>query len=170
MERPFASVRLIWGITLIGCLVWVAAAVAAPWLRARGWSGAEFLYAVYRPICHQLESRCFEFWGEPAAVCARCLGIYAGFLTGTLGYPLFRGFKKPAPPSIRIFLAFSFPIAVDFAGNLLGGWQTPGGWRFGLGWIWGMLLPAYLIAGLAQVKVSDFRAALTRKKMPRANG
>ena len=35
-------------------------------------------------FCHQKPDRCFEYAGLHMGVCARCIGIYAGFLVGAL--------------------------------------------------------------------------------------
>lgn len=38
-----------------------------------------FRYPLSR-ICHQHPDRCFYVFGQPLALCARCLGIYSGFV------------------------------------------------------------------------------------------
>jgi hypothetical protein len=42
------------------------------------------LYLAFAAVCHQSPDRCFHFYGLPLAVCARCLGIYAGALAAAL--------------------------------------------------------------------------------------
>jgi len=170
MEAEEKRVRAIWILTMAGGLAWLGAAIAAPWLRSRGFPLADMIYAVFRPVCHQLENRCFHLWGEPTAACARCLGIYAGFIAGTIIYPLARGFRKSVPPSPSAFVLFTLPIGVDFAGNFLGLWSTSDPGRFGVGWIWGLLLPFYLIAGLSPVRFSDLTNAVGIGVRSRRNG
>jgi uncharacterized membrane protein len=41
-------------------------------------------YAFFSRICHQDPARSFWIGGVPLAVCARCLGIYAGATVGAL--------------------------------------------------------------------------------------
>lgn len=137
--------------TAAGTALWVAAIVGAPYLRSRGVGGAGFLYACFAPICHQLPSRSFFLWGFPMAVCARCLGIYAGFSAGVLFFPFRRGFSAPRLPPLKIFALVSLPILLDTAGNFLKLWNTGSLLRFLTGFLWGTILPFYWFAGLADL-------------------
>lgn len=42
------------------------------------------LRTLFRPFCHGMPERCFTLEGVPMPICARCTGIYAGFLVGVL--------------------------------------------------------------------------------------
>ena len=84
------------------------------------------------------------------AVCARCLGIYAGFLAGTFVYPL-RSLESTHLPRPRTFIVFTLPIALDTVGNLLALWHTPSLVRLALGIFWGLLLPSYVIPALVDI-------------------
>ena len=140
--------RVVLLFTLTAVTVWLGLILLAPYLRSRGSPWAAWLYGVFAPTCHQIESRCFTLFGFPMAVCARCLGIYLGFLLGTLAYPWLR-FSIPELPGIRTFIAFTLPIGLDTLGNTLGIWHTPSLLRMALGISWGMLLPHYWVTGLA---------------------
>ncbi|MHB8054917.1 MAG: DUF2085 domain-containing protein [Candidatus Aminicenantales bacterium] len=137
--------------TTAGTALWLAAVVGAPYLRSRGVGGAGFLYACFAPFCHQLSSRSFFLWGFPLAVCARCLGIYAGFAAGVLFYPVRRGFFAARLPALKIFVLVSLPIVLDTGGNFLKLWNTGSLLRFLLGFLWGTILPFYWFAGLADL-------------------
>lgn len=39
-------------------------------------------------ICHGIPSRCFDLFGVPMPVCARCTGIYLGLLGGLLAFTM----------------------------------------------------------------------------------
>jgi len=138
-------------VTLIGTLAWLGAIVLAPYLRSRGIPPARFIYFCFSPVCHQIPGRSFSVFGYPMAVCARCLGIYFGFLAGMGLYPLLRGFSKVRLPKAKIFLAVSLPIVADTAGNLLGLWATTNILRLATGILWGTILPFYFVAGLAEL-------------------
>ena len=56
-----------WALSL-GVGLWVAALVAAP-----GW-----VFPLGSFICHQRPERSFFINGQQLAVCARCMGLYAG--------------------------------------------------------------------------------------------
>ncbi|MDA1315049.1 MAG: DUF2085 domain-containing protein [Acidobacteria bacterium] len=65
-----------------GCLV--VAVTAAPLLAAQGRVEALVLYAAFSPFCHQSADRSWYLFGEPLAVCIRCLGIYCGAALGSI--------------------------------------------------------------------------------------
>jgi uncharacterized membrane protein len=144
-------VLLIYFATSAGTALWLAAIVGAPYLRSRGFGGASFLYACFAPICHQIPSRSFFLRGFPLAVCARCLGIYAGFAAGVLFYPFGRGFSAPRLPRLKIFVLVSLPIILDTAGNFFRLWNTGNVLRFLTGFLWGTILPFFWFAGLADL-------------------
>jgi uncharacterized membrane protein len=146
-RSPFRA-RLIYWLTLLGNLVWLAAIVFAPYLRSRGLRLNSLIYAVFAPTCHQIPSRCFHLWGFPMAVCGRCTGIYAGFLAGMLVLPAFGWVGRKTPPRSVLFLVLSGPIGIDALGNFFGLWSTSIGLRFATGVVWGSILPFYLLAGL----------------------
>ena len=155
------TARRVWLWTAAGTALWLSGIVLAPWLAARGAAGpARALYAVYAPVCHQPAGRCFVLWGRPLAVCGRCLGIYLGFAAGLAAYPLVRGWSRTDLPSGRLFIVLTLPLAVDGLAGFLGIWQSPILVRGATGFIWGILLPFYFVAGLADlVRARRERAA-----------
>jgi uncharacterized membrane protein len=142
-----------------GTVAWLGAIFWAPYLRSHfsPWQG--LVYAIFSPVCHQIASRSFRFLGQPLAVCARCLGIYAGFLIGVLLYPFLRGFRRLSLPRAKVFLFVSLPIVTDTLGNFARFWDTSNEVRFATGLLWGAILPVYFITGLADL-------ALHHKKRP----
>ncbi len=67
-------------------LILLALAILAPLEAAHGNTA---YYALFRGVCHQKAHRCFEFFGFPMAVCARCTLIYFGMAIGALFLPMF---------------------------------------------------------------------------------
>jgi len=140
---------IIYIATLIGILLWIGALFYAPYLKSISSPFSRFLYAVFSPTCHQNPSRCFYAFGNPVAVCSRCLGIYAGFFLGTLIFPLVKGLSTPVMPKAKTLILLSIPIFIDATGNLVGLWTSPIWVRFLTGFIWAIILPFYFLAGLA---------------------
>src|SRR5512136_1552016 len=98
-EPVLRTARRVYFLTAAGTALWLAAIFLAPWLAAKGATGpARVLYALFRPLCHQIANRCFMLAGHPLAVCGRCLGIYAGFAMGLAFYPFVRGFSRLVLP------------------------------------------------------------------------
>lgn len=135
-------------LTLAGAVFLLATIFLAPFLKSRLPFVSDLLYALYSPLCHQNPSRCFLLFGHPLAVCARCLGIYAGFFLGTCLYPLHRGLHSQSLPRKEVFIALSMPIVIDATGNLIRLWMTTEWIRFMTGILWGSILPFFLIPGL----------------------
>jgi uncharacterized membrane protein len=116
--------KLTYSMILIGGVVWCSAIVLAPVCASSSGilkEAGKALYAFFRPICHQLESRSFFIDGMPFGVCSRCAAIYFSFLLGALIYPAVRSLVRSEVPS-RWFLIFScIPMIID---------AFP--WRFGM--------------------------------------
>jgi len=142
------TIAIIYTATLVGILTWIGALFYAPYLKSYSSPFSGFLYAVFSPTCHQIPSRCFYAFGNPVAVCARCLGIYAGFLLGILIFPLIKDFSKPAMPKAKTLIFLSMPIIIDATGNLAGLWTSSNWVRLLTGIIWAIILPFYFLAGL----------------------
>ena len=144
-------ILLVYLATLVGILAWLGAIALAPYLKSRGIPLERFLYFCFSPVCHQIPGRSFSLFGYPMAVCARCLGIYSGFLAGLGLYPLLRGLARARLPRMKTFLALSLPIVVDTAGNLFGLWASTNVLRLATGILWGSVLPFYFVTGLAEL-------------------
>lgn len=151
-----SKIILIYLLILCGIVVWIGIIFLAPYLKSQSSGLQAFCYGIFSPICHQNPERSFIFLGHPLGVCARCLGIYFGFLGGTGLYPFLKRFSNLTLPRARIFILMSLPILIDAAGNFLRIWTTPNWPRFATGFIWGTILPFYFIIGL-----TDY---FTRKK------
>lgn len=160
--RKRNRILLVYLLTLGGILVWLGIIFLAPFLKSRASGLNIFAYAVFTPICHQIPSRCFFLFGHPLAVCARCLGIYFGFLGGLGLYALKRGFQQISVPKTITFILVTAPLVIDALGNLLHIWNTSNWIRFLTGVLWGLILPFYFITG-----VTDFFLNRDREKASR---
>lgn len=155
-------ILLVYYLTLGGIIIWLGVIFLAPYLRSQDSSLSTFAYLIFTPICHQIPSRSFHLFGQPLAVCARCLGIYFGVLGGTGLYPLINGFSKLDLPRARIFIIVSLPMIMDAGGNFLNLWASSHWIRFVTGFLWGLILPFYFIVG-----VSDFVLKRAQEKSER---
>ena len=129
-------------LALTGAVLWLGLIVAAPVLMHAGATGwGEALYTFFHPICHQIDGRSLQVFGEPLGVCSRCSAIYAGFLVGLLAYPLFRPVQKPHPPSRTMLIVALIPMFVDVVLGLAGLHDVTIGTRLVTGAIFGLLIP-----------------------------
>jgi len=147
------KILLIYFLTAGGIIAWLCMIFLAPYLKSRSSGLSTYIYALFSPFCHQIPSRSFSIFHHPLAVCARCLGIYFGFLAGIALYPFVKGFSEISLPKVKTLIFISLPIVIDTVGNLFL-WMSPGWLRFLLGFIWGLILPFYFIAGLADYFVN----------------
>jgi uncharacterized membrane protein len=132
-------------------LAMVGGALLAPWLASRNSGLALNLYHFYGHVCHQNPFRSFALFGHQTAACARCLGVYAGFLAGCLAFPLFGNMFRARLPRPGMFVLMSIPLAADVLANFLQLWDLGNWLRLATGLLWGLILPFYLLAGLADL-------------------
>jgi len=143
--------QTIYFLTLLGIILWIAAVFAAPYLKHQSSVYGQLIYAIYSPTCHQIPSRCLTLYGNPLAVCARCLGIYFGFFGGTILLPVFHGLSSGILPRAKVLILFSMPMVIDAAANLVSLWDSPNWLRLATGLIWGSILPFYFIPGIIDI-------------------
>jgi len=152
----------IYSLTLIGIMIWIGLILLAPYLQSQSSVLAKFIYTVFAPTCHQISSRCIHAFGYPLAVCARCMGIYAGFFLGTIFYPLIKGFSAPSLPQAKLIILVSVPIAMDAVGNFLGIWMSSNWIRLITGALWGIILPFYFLAGISEYFLRQNKRSISR--------
>ena len=56
----------------------------------------------FKLMCHGIAHRCLTIAGTPMPICARCVGIYGGFLAGLILFPILKGANERV---MRILLA-----------------------------------------------------------------
>ena len=133
-------------------LALVALISSPPWLMRSGHPvTAAVVYAIFEPLCHQQRERSFVIDGWSLAVCARCTGIYSGFLLGLLLYPLLRRIDQESTPH-RLWLIVSLAL---MAVEALGGWADvfPSSFltRTATGALTGVVSAFFVLPGLVSV-------------------
>jgi len=96
-------------------VIWITSIVAAPLI-----IGTEgmlsntglIIYRLFAPLCHQIDDRCFQIYGNKLAVCVRCFGIYAGFFAGTVLYRMIYSEKKFLEMPRLIYFAVSLVLLI----------------------------------------------------------
>ena len=90
---------------LIAVLIWCGAIVMPPLAVLSQPLTSRLGYRFFALICHQEEARSLHLLGYPLAVCARCSGIYFGFLLGIIVSPLLS-------PGVASFPRLGWAIAI----------------------------------------------------------
>ena len=149
---------LMWFIAAMGCLAVMSLILGAPLALKAGHPVWAFtIYRSFSYVCHQIPERSFFIAGHPFAVCSRCTGLYAGFAAATFAYPLVRSLRNTeAPPRKWLFLAAA-PLAIDFAVGYLGIWENTHSSRFATGAILGAVAVFYVIPGLMDLSLREWR-------------
>ena len=163
------------GATVALAALWIGGTALAPALAARALTGlhgpassasidtapdsnamalVSGLYSLYRPVCHQLSDRAFHVSGYPMAVCARCLGIYSGFLFGLLAYPFARSLTRTDMPPRQWLITAFVPLGVDFLGGFVGAFENSPASRLVTGLIAGTAGAFYIMPGLVGMALS----------------
>ena len=152
-RRPYA----VWLVLAAGALLVMALIVAAPVSAAEGRSYfASLTYQTFGHVCHQLPERSFFIAGHPFAVCARCTGIYAGFLAATWSYPLVRSLRDITTPERKWLFIAATPLAIDFGLELFGIWHNTHTSRLITGAILGAASVFYILPGLLELSLRDW--------------
>ncbi len=86
MRSDFFRSLLLRVVVAFAMLLLLALAILAPYEAAHGNTA---IYTLFRGVCHQKAHRCFELFGFPMAICARCTFIYLGIAVGALFLPMF---------------------------------------------------------------------------------
>lgn len=71
---------------------------------------------VARLLCHGREERCFSIKGYQLPICARCTGIYVGFISALL-FEIYIGL--PSIQALPILIIAGIPSAIDGVTQLL---------------------------------------------------
>ncbi len=145
-------------------LAWIGLIFAAPWLAAeRHLFASTFLYRGLSAVCHQIPERSFNFSGFPLGVCSRCTGIYAGFVVGLGLHPFARDLREERFPARWILIVSAFPMAIDFAGGLLGLFTNTFLSRALTGMLFGAVAAFYVQPGLVST-LNEWRAGFAGSK------
>ena len=142
-KRVYLILLSLTGLWCLGVLLAPALAVISP-----GASSA--VYSVYKPICHQIDDRCFYLDGAKLGVCIRCSAIYFSFFISLLSYPLFRRVSSPSFPGRAWILLAIAAMAVDVLLNFTGIHISTPLTRTMTGMLLGMVLPYYLVPPLQE--------------------
>jgi len=163
--------RLTYLVIAIGAALWCALILLPPVIAASADSmvdTAALLYALFRPVCHQMDARSLTVFGEPLAVCTRCSAIYGAFFVGTLLYPLLRSVDKPVMPPRWLLLVALLPMLVDVLPGMIGIHDVSTATRLVTGAIFGVVLPFVIlpaaIEGVGQLFTRSTPSTVHQKK------
>ena len=98
-------------------------------------------------VCHQLDSRSLVFGDITSPLCARCAGIYIGFLiTSIILFLMFRKKQSDLPPAyvLAILAIFFLSTIIDGLASYLGLYMTNNIIRFSTGFLCGAAIMAVL--------------------------
>jgi len=156
------TATLAWSILCIATVIFVSLIPVAPIATATNHPQVALLtYQLFHFLCHQLPERSFFIAGHPLAVCARCAGIYLGFLLLLLVYPLVRSLRDTSLPHRRWLLLAAAPLVIDFGVTFLGIWENTHTSRFVTGFLFGAVTVFYIMPGILEVS-----GQLKRSKSP----
>ena len=143
---------LLWLVVVASALTVMGLTFAAPFCLARGYAfSSKIIYKAFSQVCHQIPQRSFYLKDHPVAVCARCLGVYAGFAMGALCYPLLvlRPFRsRQGSLSLLPLLVAALPVGIDFTLGWLGLWENTHLSRVVTGGLFGFMVAFYVVPGV----------------------
>lgn len=140
--------KLLYTSILFFALLWCALIIAAPILSAHQMTTSSgIIYYFFSKVCHQSPERSFMICDKQFAVCARCTGIYTGFLLGVLIFPIIKVFKKNFQISRKFFLIMIIPLLIDVLISFSGFWQNTYLSRYITGLISGSFTALLIVPG-----------------------
>jgi uncharacterized membrane protein len=165
--RRRRTARAAWAAAAGVAAAGVGLVLLAPLLRAEGWPLLSLaVYKGFAGACHQMPERSFHLRGFPLAVCARCLGLYAGCLAGVVAYPLARGLARTEVPRRAWLLLAAVPTSIDFLLGVTGLWENTHWSRFLTALVLGAAAAFYVVPGV--VELASRRARARRQADPAA--
>ena len=163
---PFKSSRrplIIWLVVAGIALLMMLMVIGAPLAQASGHSSLAFaIYGAFGKLCHQLPERSFFIAGQKFAVCARCTGLYLGFTSLALLYPLLKSLKHTDSPPRRWLFIAAVPMAVDFFLGYFGIWDNTHLSRFLTGFLLGGVVVFFVMPGLLEIDLVAWRQLFKR--------
>jgi uncharacterized membrane protein len=105
-------------IIIAAAAFWILGFLSAPLFAGSGVS--DFLYRFYSVVCHQFESRSLTIHDHSLAVCARCTGIYGGFLAGVIAVRCSRRLRNRRFAPLALIAVSTIPMVTDVACELIG--------------------------------------------------
>ena len=93
---------------------------------------------VFHSVCHQDPARSLVIAGALLPVCARCTGIYLGFLAGWSLRLFRRGPDRDRRLSVALLFAGIAPLVIDGFANWAGLFNTPSAARLLTGLLFGI--------------------------------
>jgi len=133
-------------------LALAGAAIATPYLLARGSVIGLALEKGFALVCHQRPERSLWVFGCSVAICLRCLGIYLGAAFGLL----FRSTRAVAVRLLIAAAALNFLDACSELGRMHGNWLTV---RFSLGLALGASAALLISSSLTDYRVGKSLSA-----------
>jgi uncharacterized membrane protein len=106
-----------YAFVLVFSLLWIISIFAGAYMMRQGhlervWAG--LIRYFFAPACHQISSRSFICFGYPLAVCARCTGLYAGFIAGVVMFPFLKAIGSEKTPRPWVLGAGILPMIVEW--------------------------------------------------------
>jgi uncharacterized membrane protein len=163
VRRPL----VMWLVVATGSVAVVALILGAPLALSAGHGlVAQTIYQTFSFLCHQIPERSFFIKGHQFGVCARCTGLYSGFMFATLVYPLIRSLRQTkTPPRKWLFIAAA-PLAIDFALEFFRIMHNTHLSRFSTGALLGAVAVFYILPGLLDLSLRDWRRARNLSSKP----
>jgi uncharacterized membrane protein len=122
----------------------LGAAALCSWAIAQGASMRWRL--LFRLLCHGRVERCFELFGAPMPICARCTGIYLGLLAGLFAFPLIPVLRERVMRTVA-FVAV-LPLGLDGLTQLFGLRESVNPLRVATGLIAGMAFGLWILSAV----------------------
>jgi uncharacterized membrane protein len=149
---------LMWFLAAAGSLALISLIIGAPLALDAGhpfWGLT--IYQAFSFVCHQIPERSFFVAAHKFAVCSRCTGLYSGFATAILVYPVVKSLRQTEAPARTWLFIAAAPLAIDYSLGYLGIWDNTHTSRFVTAALLGAVSVFYVMPGLMDLSLRDWR-------------
>ena len=122
----------------------LAASALCSWAIAEGASMR--WRALFGALCHGAPERSLELFGIAMPICARCVGIYVGMLSGLLLFPLMGWLREPVMRAVA-FIAI-VPLGIDGLTQFAGLRESTNALRIATGLVAGIAFGLWILSAL----------------------
>jgi uncharacterized membrane protein len=112
---------------------------------------------LFRLMCHGRVERCFELFGAPMPICARCTGIYLGMLAGLFAFRLIPRLRERVMRIVAVVAVV--PLGLDGVTQLLGFRESVNPLRVTTGVIAGLAFGLWILSAVERGGEAMFTAS-----------
>ena len=145
-------VHLFWGLAILS--LWITGIIITPLIANISPFASDYLYFLYKPVCHQLIHRSFIIDDLPLAVCIRCTSFYGA---GLVVFFVYLVKKKISFWNASVYFVLISPGIIDFFLEKMGVYNDIVLIRIATGLMMGIAFFQLFVLSLSHLKLNRMK-------------